>query len=115
MGQSLFGRLRELAQTYLSDSKQWSRVDGYETVSAITPPPPAIGLSGHAAEMFVHFSYDLSATFKTLLPRLFTTLWQPVLRKINQLLYNKVRCQFSVCSNVDQSELGENLIPLPIG
>ncbi|VDK40819.1 unnamed protein product [Taenia asiatica] len=90
VGRSLFGRLRELAQAYLSDSKQWSRVDGYETVSATTPPPPAIGPSGHAAEMFVRLNYDLLATAKTLLPRLFTILWQPVLRKVNQLLYNKL-------------------------
>ncbi|KAL5962880.1 RAD50-interacting protein 1 [Taenia solium] len=90
VGESLFGRLRELAQAYLSDSKQWSRVDGYETVSATTPPSSAIGLSGHAAEMFVRLNYDLLATAKTLLPRLFTALWQPILRKINQLLYNKL-------------------------
>ncbi|KAH9280618.1 RAD50-interacting protein 1 [Echinococcus granulosus] len=91
VGQSLFKRLRELAQAYLSDSQQWSRVDGYETLSATnTPPPSATSLSGHTAEMFVRLNCDLSATAKTLLPHLFTTLWQPILRKINQLFYNKL-------------------------
>ncbi|VDM32098.1 unnamed protein product [Hydatigera taeniaeformis] len=91
VGQSLFGRLRRLAQTYLSDSKQWSRVNGYQTVTTTTTSsPPATGLSGHIAEMFVRLNYDLSATARALLPRLFTILWQPVLRRINQLFYNKL-------------------------
>ncbi|KAL5105350.1 RAD50-interacting protein 1 [Taenia crassiceps] len=90
VGQSLFGRLRELAQAYFSDSKQWSRVNGHEMVLTTTPPLSAIGLSGHATEMFVRLNYDLSATVKTLLPCLFTTLWQPVLRKLNKLLYKKL-------------------------
>ena len=79
-----------IVQPYLNDTRQWSRVDGNEAVPATTT-----SLSGHATQLYVRLNSDLLNTEKILQPRLFINLWQPVLRKLNLLLYNKVL--FSLC------------------
>nr|CDS33565.1 RAD50 interacting protein 1 [Hymenolepis microstoma] len=86
VGQSIFENLQDLAKGYLHDDRQqWTRVEG----SNESPMVPS-SISYHAGSLFIHLSRELSVTSKALLPSLFTSLWQPVLRNFNQLLYRKL-------------------------
>ncbi|VUZ57348.1 unnamed protein product [Hymenolepis diminuta] len=86
IGQSLFENLQELAKGYIYDDRQqWSRVEGSNE-----GPTASSSISCQAGGLFIHLNLELSVTAKALLPSLFTSLWQPVLRNFNRLLYQKL-------------------------